>query len=167
MSLRRLNKELQDLQDDPPDFISAGPKGEDMHSWGAMFFGPANTPYEGGLFHLEINIPRDYPFKQPKIRFRTKIYHCNVNDKGGISLDLINLWSPALTIRKVLISIISLLTDPNPDDPLSPEIAKLYKNDRKTHDKNAREWTIKYADGPADDEQLQEVLINIYVQCAC
>ena len=56
-----------------------------------------------------------------------------------------NQWSPALTISKVLLSICSLLTDCNPDDPLVPEIAQLFRSDRARHDATAREWTRKYA----------------------
>jgi len=105
-----------------------------------------DSPYDGGIFFLNIHFPTDYPFKPPKVQFQTKIYHCNVNGNGSICLDILqSQWSPALTISKVLLSVCSLLTDPNPDDPLVPEIARLYKQDRAKHDATAKEWTRKYA----------------------
>jgi len=146
MSLKRINKELKDLTEDPPANCSAGPQGDDLFDWIATIMGPEGTPYHGGIFFLRINFPSDYPFKAPKIAFTTPIYHCNVNKSGGICLDILKgQWSPALTISKVLLSITSLLSDPNPDDPLMPEIAKLYKSNKAKHDVNARESTIKYA----------------------
>ena len=99
-----------------------------------------------GIFTLSITFPTDYPFKPPKLNFVTKIYHCNINSNGSICLDILrDNWSPALTISKVLLSICSLLSDPNPGDPLVPEIATLLRDDVKKHNEEAKKWTQKYA----------------------
>lgn len=105
-----------------------------------------DSPYSGGVYFLNIHFPTDYPFKPPKISFVTRIYHPNINSNGSICLDILrDQWSPALTVSKVLLSICSLLTDPNPDDPLVPEIAQTYKTNRARYEDTAREWTRKYA----------------------
>ncbi|ORY80327.1 ubiquitin-conjugating enzyme/RWD-like protein [Protomyces lactucae-debilis] len=147
---KRIQKELRDLNADPLGNTVCGPKSDDnLHKWAATIIGPEDSPYAGGHFNLDIELPSTYPFKPPKICFTTRIYHCNVNSNGQICLDILkDQWSPALTISKVLLSISSLLTDANPDDPLVGEIAQLYRTDRAAHDKTAREWTQKYAKAP-------------------
>lgn len=149
-ALRRINKELLDFQKDPPEGISAGPcENQDtvtIFHWTASITGPQGSPYEGGVFFLDIKFPDNYPYKPPNIVFTTKIFHPNINPNGAICLDILKTqWSPALTISRVLLSISSLLNDPNPDDPLVPEIAKLYKTNRLLYDIKAKEWTVKYA----------------------
>ncbi|GMN31729.1 hypothetical protein TIFTF001_003375 [Ficus carica] len=159
MASKRILKELKDLQKDPPTSCSAGPVAEDMFHWQATIMGPPDSPYAGGVFLVTIHFPPDYPFKPPKVAFRTKVFHPNINSNGSICLDILKeQWSPALTISKwrssqafnfqVLLSICSLLTDPNPDDPLVPEIAHMYKTDRNKYETTARSWTQKYAMGP-------------------
>ncbi|GLJ44267.1 hypothetical protein SUGI_0925880 [Cryptomeria japonica] len=121
---------------------AAGPVAEDMFHWQATIMGPPDSPYAGGVFLVTIHFPPDYPFKPPKVAFRTKVFHPNINSNGSICLDILKeQWSPALTISKVLLSICSLLTDPNPDDPLVPEIAHMYKTDRSKYETTARSWT--------------------------
>ncbi len=146
MALRRINKELLDLKNTPPDNCSAGPRGDDLFNWSATIIGPENSPFQGGIFNLSIYFPTDYPFKPPKVFFDTRIYHPNINKNGGICLDILKeSWSPALTISKLLLSICSLLTDPNPDDPLEIEIANEYKKNREKYNENAMFFTEKYA----------------------
>lgn len=91
-----------------------------------------DTPYEGGIFQVDIVIPPDYPFKPPKMKFDTKIWHPNISSQtGAICLDILkNEWTPALTIRTALISLQALLCAPEPDDPQDAEVARQYKGDK-------------------------------------
>jgi ubiquitin-conjugating enzyme E2 D/E len=146
MAARRIQKEISDLKKDTPENCSAGPRGDNIYLWDAVIMGPADSPFTGGVFNLEIHFPTDYPFKPPKLVFKTKIYHPNISPSGAICLDILkDQWSPALTVSKVLLSICSLLTDPNPKDPLVPEIADEYMRDRPLYEQTATNWTRKYA----------------------
>tara|TARA_B100000925_G_C21950747_1_gene448848 strand:- start:641 stop:1099 length:459 start_codon:yes stop_codon:yes gene_type:complete len=146
-TIKRINADLNEILKNPPANCSAGPTDDNnIYEWQATIMGPRDTPYQDGIFYLSIIFPSEYPFKPPIVKFITKIYHCNINSKGSICLDILkNEWSPALTISKLLLSICSLMTDPNPDDPLVTEIAELYTNNRTLHDRKAREYTIRHA----------------------
>lgn len=144
--IKRLQKELIDMQKDATPNLSAGPVNGNLFEWESVILDYIGTPYEGGVFNLSISIPSNYPFKPPMVIFKTRIFHPNINSSGNICLDILKTqWSPALTISKILLSICSLLSDPNPNDPLVPDIAKMFKNDIQLYNQTAREWTSLYA----------------------
>ncbi|KAL9240114.1 hypothetical protein vseg_014371 [Gypsophila vaccaria] len=119
---------------------------KDPFKFQGIIIGPCGTPFEGGVFFLTIKIPTNYPYKPPKIKFKTKVFHPNVTSDGTIEIDILgSQWSPALTIEKLLISICSFLPSPCHEKDSCNPICELYWNNRKLYDKIAREWTLKYA----------------------
>eukprot|EP01083_Nonionella_stella_P152483 488872_1 len=153
MSVKRLQKEFRDMETMPP-FNSAIQRPDSIKFDGnpltmnALIIGPSDTPYHNGHFYLTIQVPPDYPFKPPRFRFVTKIMHCQINDNGAFYFPLQNEWSPRFTLAKAMESILAMLEEPDADEALIPRIAKLYKTNRKQHDKLAYECTIKHAIGP-------------------
>ncbi|EHB03745.1 Ubiquitin-conjugating enzyme E2 T [Heterocephalus glaber] len=163
--ISRLKKELQMLATEPPPGITCWHEKDRIDDLRAQILGGANTPYEKGVFKLEVIIPERYPFEPPQIRFLTPIYHPNIDSAGRICLDVLKLppkgaWRPALNIAAVLTSIQLLMAEPNPDDPLMADISSEFKYNKPVFLKNARQWTEKHArqKQKADEE---EVLDNL------
>jgi ubiquitin-conjugating enzyme E2 D/E len=133
-----------------PSFYSLGPISEEnIEEWRATIKGPSDTPYEGGIFHLRLSVAgRDYPSLPPHVRFMTKIYHPNIDERGTIRADMLDpegTYEPTITLTNLVVSICSLLGNPGWDEPLVPEIAVEYHRSPKLFEENARKWTKRYA----------------------
>ncbi|KAL9048797.1 MAG: hypothetical protein Q9162_007543 [Coniocarpon cinnabarinum] len=143
---KRILKETERLQSEPVPGISAVPHKDNLRYFEVTIDGPSQSPYEGGVFNLELFLPDDYPMTPPKIRFLTKIYHPNIDKLGRICLDVLKSnWSPALQIRTILLSIQALLGAPNPDDPLANDVAQHWKTNEPEAISEAKKWTKNYA----------------------
>lgn len=107
---------------------------DDIFQIEICFLGPLETPYEELINTIHIKLNNQYPNKPPIIKFINKIYHPNIDSKNGnICLDILNdNWKPIFTLRTIMLSIISLLSDPNPDSPLNTEAAIKYKDSLKS-----------------------------------
>jgi len=143
---RRIIKETQRLKTEPVPGIEVTPDETNLRYFKVTIQGPEDSPFEGGLFKLELFLPEDYPMAAPKVRFLTKIYHPNIDKLGRICLDILkDKWSPALQMRTVLLSIQALLSAPNPDDPLDNEVAEIWKFNEVRAIQTAKDWTNKFA----------------------
>lgn len=156
---KRIMKELQAVKDDPEanitlEFVSES----DIHHLKGSFLGPPGTPYEGGKFIVDIEVPMEYPFKPPKMKFDSKVYHPNISSvTGAICLDILkNAWSPVITLKSALISLQALLQSPEPNDPQDAEVAQHYLRDRESFDKTAALWTKQYASVEGGSDSVDE-----------
>ncbi|CAB4375801.1 unnamed protein product [Rhizophagus irregularis] len=151
---KRIIKETERLIADAVPGINAKPHEENLRYFDVDITGPEQSPFEGGVFKLELFLPEEYPMSPPKVRFLTKIYHPNIDKLGRICLDILkDKWSPALQIRTVLLSIQALLSAPNPDDPLANDVAQHWKDNEQEAIAKAREWTQTYAERLAPPQE--------------
>jgi len=102
------------------------PAPDSLRFWRALIEGPIGSPFQGGVFALNIVIPENYPFQAPCITFETPIYHCNVSDSGKICLNVLqDAWNPALSVPKVLEAVRIMMKNPDTDYALRQWIADL------------------------------------------
>lgn len=130
----RVKKELKELCKEPLEGITLNVNENNLKEWHCIIEGPEGTPYYGYELRVKINLKDNYPLEPPKVLFEHSIYHPNVSLGGHICLDILkSQWAPTLTLGKVMLSISSLLNDPNPYSPLNGDAADNWKNNRKKY----------------------------------
>eukprot|EP01027_Heterolobosea_sp_BB2_P007078 GEZU01010582.1.p1 GENE.GEZU01010582.1~~GEZU01010582.1.p1 ORF type:complete len:128 (-),score=20.14 GEZU01010582.1:74-457(-) len=103
---RRLVRDFRKMKNDPPQFVNASPRENDLMNWDAVIFGPEDSPWEGGVFKLTLKFTEEYPNKPPEVKFVTNIFHPNVYANGSICLDILqNQWSANYDVAAILTSI--------------------------------------------------------------
>lgn len=145
-AVRRLMTEYKQILSDPPEGISAGPISEsNFLEWECLLAGPGDTCYEGGLFPATLSFPEDYPLNPPVMRFTGPIFHPNVYSDGTVCISILHppgddpnmyeqateRWSPIQSVEKILISVISMLAEPNDESGANIEASKLWREDRE------------------------------------
>lgn len=131
---KRLMKDLNTLKNNNEKTIFARPLDDDLFTWVAIILGPEDTPYEDGTFSLVLMFDETYPQKPPNIKFISEMFHPNIYTNGELCLDMLkNRWSPSYDILGILISIQSLLNDPNVLSPANITAADLYQSDLKSY----------------------------------
>ncbi|KAK7189750.1 ubiquitin-conjugating enzyme [Paraphaeosphaeria sporulosa] len=151
---KRLFKEYRDLSSNPPDGITAGPVTEDdMFVWEALIQGPEDTPFEGGIFPAELKFPKDYPLAPPKMKFLVEMWHPNVYPNGEVCISILHppgddphhyeqaseRWSPIQSVEKILISVMSMLAEPNDESPANVDAARMWREKRVEYERIVRD----------------------------
>ena len=150
---RRLQKELQDIRKAGlKSFRDIVVDDSNILQWTGLLV-PDCAPYSKGAFRIDIVFPAEYPFKPPKLCFKTKIYHPNVDEKGQVCLPIVSVenWKPATKTDQVINALVSLINEPEPDHPLRGDLAEEYTKDRKKFMKNAEEFTKKHSEKRPSD----------------
>ncbi|KAL3899759.1 MAG: hypothetical protein SGCHY_001826 [Lobulomycetales sp.] len=155
---RRLMTEYREITENAPEGITAGPVSEDnLFEWEAVIVGPDDTPYEGGLFPATLSFPKDYPLSPPSMKFSCDIYHPNVYSNGEVCISILHApgddpnqyesaserWSPVQSVEKILLSVVSMLAEPNDESGANIEACKMWRNDRGQFNKLVKACVAK------------------------
>ena len=130
----------------------------DFYKWSVLFTGPEDTIFEGGFFKAILTFPEDFPQSPPEMRFITEMFHPNIYKDGKVCISILHnpgvdqfneqeradeKWRPSLGVEQILVSVISMLNDPNCDSPANIDAAVMFRNNRKEYEKKVRQLALK------------------------
>lgn len=152
VAARLLQKQLKEVQNDPTCGFSAGLVDDNIFKWRVTIIGPQKTPYEGGTFPALLEFPQDFPDNPPKMKFLCPMYHPNIRETGEVCISILHppgedifeyenrteRWLPIHTVESILVSVISMLSDPNVESPENVDAAKTYRTDKREYVRRVR-----------------------------
>lgn len=141
MALKRLHAEYKQITLDPNYFYSVEPNPKNFYIWNVILIGPPDSPFEGGIFNCQFKFPQDYPNKAPEFKFTSNIYHPNIYTDGKVCISILHngqdewgyesiseRWNPSHSVNSVLMSILSILSNPNFESPANVDASIMCKN---------------------------------------
>jgi len=142
---------------------------DNMQEFYVRFNGPKETPFEGGIWKVHVELPDQYPYKSPSIGFVNKIFHPNIDElSGSVCLDVINqTWSPMFDMINIFeVFLPQLLGYPNANDPLNGEAAALMMRNKDQYNSKVKEYVAKYAtkeaiDAAEDESESDEEMSSV------
>jgi ubiquitin-conjugating enzyme E2 R len=154
-ALRALTVELKHLHSEPVEGFTVTANDENLFEWTVAIFGPPKTLYEGGYFKASLRFPTNYPYSPPAMRFLTKVWHPNVYENGDLCISILHppvddphsgemaceRWNPTQSVRTILMSVISLLNEPNTSSPANVDASVMFrkwKESNGVHDEYAK-----------------------------
>lgn len=185
-SLRTLMIEFKSLQEDPVEGFRVKIANEDnLFEWEVALFGPPRTLYEGGYFKAGMKFPQDYPYSPPSVKFLTKVWHPNVYENGDLCISILHppiddpqsgelpceRWNPTQNVRTILLSVISLLNEPNTYSPANVDASVMYRRWRESGGKDKeyeniirRQVTASKTEAEKDDVIVPTTLEEYCIQ---
>ncbi|CCE64749.1 hypothetical protein TPHA_0I02460 [Tetrapisispora phaffii CBS 4417] len=155
---KRLLKEYQQLIRESPPGIVAGPSDENnMFEWDCLISGPPETPYENGVFNATLLFPKDYPLSPPKLTFTPSLLHPNIYPNGEVCISILHSpgddpnmyelaeerWSPVQSVEKILLSVMSMLSEPNIESGANIDASILYRDNRPEFERQVKLSILK------------------------
>uniref|UniRef100_A0A8C2Q4H8 Ubiquitin-conjugating enzyme E2 G2 n=1 Tax=Cyprinus carpio TaxID=7962 RepID=A0A8C2Q4H8_CYPCA len=153
-ALKRLMAEYKQLTLNPPEGIVAGPVNEEnFFEWEALIMGPEDTCFEGGVFPAILSFPSDYPLSPPKMKFTCDMFHPNIYPDGRVCISILHApgddpmgyessaerWSPVQSVEKILLSVVSMLAEPNDESGANVDASKMWREDREQFNRLAKQ----------------------------
>lgn len=182
-AVRALQLELKKLSDEPVEGFQVLANDENIFEWQVAIFGPPGTLYEGGYFKAQMKFPSDYPYSPPAVRFLTKMWHPNVYENGEVCISILHppvddpqsgelpseRWNPTQNVRTILLSIISLLNEPNTFSPANVDASVAYRKwrDSKGKESNYANIIRKQVLATQEDAAKDGVVVPVTLQEYC
>ncbi|XP_072167565.1 ubiquitin-conjugating enzyme E2 R1-like [Diadema setosum] len=183
-ALRALQAELVKLEKEPVEGFIVKANDENLFVWEVAIFGPPGTLYEGGYFKAVMTFPQDYPYSPPTFKFLTKMWHPNIYETSGdVCISILHppvadeqsgelpseRWNPTQNVRTILLSVISLLNEPNTYSPANVDASVMYRRwkDSKGKNNDYAELIMKQVRATEKEAQKDKVVVPTTLEEYC